>query len=61
MKQAKFAYSPSRKQIKAISDAAEKQQMQLNIESKNKSQTEIKNQSPICFQKTFYYKKLYMD
>ena len=37
MEQAKFAYSPSRKQIKAISDAAKKKQMQLNIESKNKS------------------------
>ena len=36
-------------------------QKQLKVDSKKKSQTWLKNQSPICFQKIIYLKRLYMN
>ena len=62
IEQAKFTYSPLRnaleKQRKTIKNQGEKQIKALENRVEN---TQIKNQSLLCFKKIFYMKKLHMN
>ena len=65
IEQAKFTYyflgKTFEKQIKTIEDVAAKQTNLIEGRFKSQILDKIKNLLPICFQKIFYLKKLYMN
>ena len=60
-KQTRITEDYCQKSIKAIENRLKKEPKTKQTNKQTNSYTQIKNQSPVCFQKTFYLKRLNMN